>query len=82
MHISVLYSLISKYGEEKKVILDEEVDELLPVIHEFIKNNGLDPAQLGNYSESIFPHLVSSYSIDIVNFFSLEIILFSNFDKN
>jgi len=69
VHISVLYSLISVNGEEKKVVLDEKIDELLPAIREFILINGLDPTQLGDYSESIFPNLVSNYSTDIVNSF-------------
>lgn len=61
MHIFLLCSLISVHGEEKRVILDEKFDELLPSIHQFILENGLDPMRLKDYSESIFPHLVSNY---------------------
>ncbi|GAB1859372.1 hypothetical protein CAJAP_00451 [Camponotus japonicus] len=59
--------LISVNGEEKKVVLDEKIDELLPAIREFILINGLDPTQLGDYSESIFPNLprVFKGSVDL-----------------
>ncbi|KAL6429423.1 hypothetical protein ACFW04_008232 [Cataglyphis niger] len=55
-----LYSLIFA-NDEKKVILDDKIDALLPSIREFILENGLDPTQVADFFESIFPHLPGSF---------------------
>lgn len=80
MHISI-YSLIFANDEEIKVILDDKIDALLPSIREFILENGLDPTQVADFSENIFPHLVSNYSTDN-KFCFLLIMIFSNLDRN
>lgn len=48
----------------KNVNLNEAVDALLPHIHTLILENGMDPMRLINFSEPIFPQLVSiSYNL-------------------
>ncbi|KAM0731256.1 hypothetical protein ACS0PU_002316 [Formica fusca] len=54
-------SLIFANDEEIKVILDDKIDALLPSIREFILENGLDPTQVADFSENIFPHLPGSF---------------------
>ncbi|XP_067203428.1 uncharacterized protein [Linepithema humile] len=41
----------------KDVNLNEAVDTLLPYIHTFILDNGMDPMKLIDFSEAIFPEL-------------------------
>ncbi|XP_072764216.1 uncharacterized protein [Anoplolepis gracilipes] len=42
-------------NKETKIILDEKIDALLPSIHQYILENGLDPAQIPDYSEQFLP---------------------------
>lgn len=46
---------------DKSVNLNAAVDALLPSIRKFILNNGMDPMQLVDFSEPIFPHMVSIF---------------------
>lgn len=80
MHNSILYSL-NFANDENKVILDDKIDALLPSIREFILENGLDPTQVADFFENIFPHLVSNYSIYNKFCFPL-IMIFSDLDRN
>lgn len=43
---------------EIRANIDKAVDALLPSIHKFILNNGMDPMKLIDISEYIFPKLV------------------------
>lgn len=81
VHISILCSPISAYDADKVVILDDKIDALLPSIREFMLENGLDPTQVADFSESILPKLVSNYSTNNRLCFLL-IIIFSNLDRN
>lgn len=56
MCIFVLCSF--EQGIEIKGNLDKTVDALLPSIRKFMLNNGLDPMQLPDLYEYIFPDLV------------------------
>ncbi|XP_029168070.1 uncharacterized protein LOC114938337 [Nylanderia fulva] len=48
---------------EKVVILDDKIDELLPVIRELIIENGLDPAKVPNMTEDVLPVLPGKLKI-------------------
>lgn len=56
MCICVLCSFVQDV--EIRADLDKTVDALLPSIRKFILNNGMDPMQLSDISENIFPDLV------------------------
>ncbi|XP_029167903.1 uncharacterized protein LOC114938219 [Nylanderia fulva] len=50
---------------EKVVILDEKIDELLPVIRELILKNGLDPANVPDITQDIDPNIPGKINIMI-----------------
>jgi len=51
-----------------QINLDKVVDRLLPRIRIYILENGMDPTDLADFSENIFPHLVR-----YIKYFLLEI---------
>lgn len=63
---------------EIRANIDKTVDALLPSIRKFIINNGMDPMQLIDLSENIFPDLVCKNEINDKVF----IFVFVKFYKN
>jgi hypothetical protein len=53
-----------------QIKLDKIVDHFLPKIRNYILKNGMDPMDLVDFSENIFPHMVRFSYIKYCLFFN------------